>query len=384
MENINVYSVKIFLESPLILTTSIERNIYQSNINFIPGKTLRGAILSKFYRDGFKDVVNESNNPTLIFHPAYPFIEGKTSVIAHAFTYKRKIGGGEILSILDDDLELLKNGRIIEKIPLLAENIQGEILFKNGEKYEIIELEKVRLESTSIDKNLGKAREGMLYTYEAVVPWVKIDDKTFNIYFSSKVVDVGNRFQEYLEKSFEKNGDTYESKIYIGKGISRGFGEAKILIRREKIDLEKRASEIEEFIETRKIVVIESYTPFVDFTITNMGLASKQYIELIDLGNDWIGEQGGLKIMSISLNEEERILCYGRTALFSGWSVKLNKPKPVFTTSMIGSLYVYSIFDSNYNSIARGLAKAELIGLNKLSSIGLNIPFILLKDPLGD
>ncbi|HDJ89344.1 MAG TPA: hypothetical protein ENG40_01450, partial [Thermoprotei archaeon] len=67
MENINVYSVKIFLESPLILTTSIERNIYQSNINFIPGKTLRGAILSKFYRDGFKDVVNESNNPTLIF-----------------------------------------------------------------------------------------------------------------------------------------------------------------------------------------------------------------------------------------------------------------------------------------------------------------------------
>ena len=285
---------------------------------------------------------------------------------------------------MDDDLELLKNGRIVEKIPLLAENIQGEILFKNGKKYEIIELEKVRLESTSIDKNLGKAREGMLYTYEAVVPWVKIDDKTFNIYFSSKIVDVRNRFQEYLEKSFEKNGDTYESKIYIGKGISRGFGEAKILIRREKIDLEKRASEIEEFIEKRKIVVIESYTPFVDFTITNMGLASKQYIELIDLGNDWIGEQGRLKIMSISLNEEERILCYGRTALFSGWSVKLNKPKPVFTTSMIGSLYIYSILDSNCNSIARGLAKAELIGLNKLSSIGLNIPFILLKDPLGD
>ncbi|HDJ89142.1 MAG TPA: hypothetical protein ENG40_00400 [Thermoprotei archaeon] len=378
-----VYSVEISLESPLILATSIERNIYQSNINFIPGKTLRGAILSKLYRDGFKEIVGESSNPTLIFHPAYPFIRGKKSVIAHAFTYQKKTEDMKIFSIMDD-LELLKNGRIVEKIHLLSKNIQGHILFKDNGDYKYISLKRIRLESTSIEKNLGKAREGMLYTYEAVVPWIDVDGKTYHVYFSSKIIDVKGDFHKYLEKSFEKRGDTYISKIFIGKGISRGFGEAKISIKENKVDLDKRASEIERFIEKKDFIVIESYTPFVEFTVTKEGLASRPYIEKIDLSSRWIGENGCLKIMSIDLKNEERILYYGSRSLFSGWSIKLNRPTPIFSTSMIGSLYVYSISDSDTHLLARGLAKAELVGLNRLAVIGLNIPLVLLKDPLGD
>ena len=86
-----IYSIHMSVESPLICTEEQIGNVLKHSGMSLKGHTLRGSFLGLAYNDYPEQVIEESKNPQLIFHPAYPVIEGSVLKPAHPFTYICKI-----------------------------------------------------------------------------------------------------------------------------------------------------------------------------------------------------------------------------------------------------------------------------------------------------
>ncbi len=359
------YEYVLKVKSPLILAKHLHRKIYVSESDYISGSRVRGALLTFLYEQGYSNVKEEAYNPSIIFSPAYPVMkEEDKPVIGHAFSFKSKIDGdGKVFSSLGDVRALKKKFK--EKPTSLfpssspsgkekgvIKSVLGKPLFFDGKYWREIKIKMFEVESTAIDKRMGRAHTRMVFGFEAI---------PVGVIYKGYVYDSKN----ILDKELGLRNNRFD--IFIGRGSSRGFGRCEIEFRR--IDYSSRIDEIKKFIYENRFVVVMAFSPFtfpvgpLTYSVAPNELKS----------NNWISFDGRLTLYSY-IDEIGRkfFASFGRQRSFMSYSLLANMRRPMINVSVQGSLYLYDV-DGDIESISNALYYAEMKGFSNLASLGLGI-----------
>jgi CRISPR/Cas system CSM-associated protein Csm3 (group 7 of RAMP superfamily) len=221
MSSHRFFEIEVTLLSPTILTHKITKTGYLKPLDHIPGSTLRGAILTALYYYGYLnqvDLKNEATEPSLLATPAYPIISVENrdfqTLPATPFDFECKLCSKKI-SKLRVLTSVLEKG-LYQQVELTADcpehgsmkTLYSKLLARGGKKPS---LNIVYTTSVAINKATRTAMRGMLYNYEAIAPGLRFWAR---VAFPDHIVSK-------LEKKFE---------ISIGRGRSRGFGRAQIIL----------------------------------------------------------------------------------------------------------------------------------------------------------
>lgn len=398
-----IFNINLNLLSPAIIVRRTGKTGYSTLTNYIPASVIRGAFLSKFYREGVNEVVQESKDPKILFTYAYP----AQTYIAHAFTVENKITKNvytlidnpgdlvygiplivdkfmskiesykeklsEKLGQIKDDVE---RGILIEKINslhmVLFKNIIGSpIRIKNDTAFRF-EAETYTTMSVGISKNRATSEEGMLFSYEALAAGLN---------YQCKIIDLEGKFEEYLDKLNLSLKNGFE--IRLGRGISRGFGRTLVKMS-ESYDAEKmvdgRLSEVIEHIElmNNKYVILKAESPISLPLASPSGLSITIAPEKLDLSSYWIRKWSKLNI-DIKL---KLLKAYGQQMTIKSFSVRTGLMKPQIKASKPGSIFIYESKNYAKEDLAIALSWLEILGLNELSCLGLNNFSTFIHDPI--
>lgn len=330
--------LEIMLEtlSPTVVTARISVRGFLKALDHIPASMLRGAILSELYRSG---VVDKSfleseryGKPSVITSYAYPITsEGKKSYPGHPFMYKCKVCGsienylGEIINRLELD------GGLREKVPISCRYGHKALESFHSRFYPSEDGGKVptsRFICTGVSKRRASSEAGLLFEYEAISP--------------------GRRFWATLALPNEVTDYIDGLEIYIGRGISRGFGRSRIVKLREII-LEDVAMQVEQSLTSGGYIALYASSPL----ISCIGSSYAPYPQSIDLSRAAamasINEEGSLKIRAV----------YGRADFqIGGWDMAKNSEKPsLWFAARPGSIAV-----AEYSCSSIALAALSLLG----------------------
>lgn len=297
--------IMIEILSPAIITERRSLRGYLKPLDFIPASMLRGAILSRLYGIGAVNedfLKNEKDKPSIISSYAHPLIDGKKTYPGHPFMYKCKICDEKIENRLSEVLEELeKNGELKEPMRVICEKGHAALESLYSKPCTDDEDSKAlasRFICTSVNKRLGSSEAGMIYYYEAIAPGAK---------FWATIA---------LPDEVEEHVDGLE--IYIGRGISRGFGRSKI-VKVKEIDLKDFAMRIEEVSVREKHVVLYAQSPLVN-CCDDFYTPYPPEIDLSRISARFgIDEKGKLTIKAV----------YGRAGFrIGGWDMRENVEKP--------------------------------------------------------
>ncbi len=349
-----VYKAEITLESPTLLTTYSEGNILSHTGTYLPGSTVRGAILGSTYTENPEKVRGEAEKPVITFHPAYPMVDGVLAKPSHSLTYKCKICGATFIDPQLDSRRKMaafnldswtSQTKCPNNHPLALKSIGGKPYIKTGAEMKTVQLKHTVTHSVGINRILGTSEVGLFYSYIALTPGIK---------FQSLIVDPEDKLSQLLEAE--------EITVRIGRGTSRGLGKARVKIREEPDYTEKRKKEIEETLkDMRKTLILRALSP--TFKIT----ASKDKLTVSPEPNLKIKR---VKPKPIHYTGKNYILTGIETV--SGYSKRTNLPKIAITAAAPGTLYFYHIEEENPD-LPNKLLEAELKGIPQFNQLGLNI-----------
>jgi len=207
--------VNIKLKSPAIISAKRTKEGYVKPLRYLPGSTLRGAVISSLYVEGLLNEENlkrEAKNPSILASPAYPIIDGFKSYPATPFVGKCKLCG-KIYDLTEINIRNIIESKDpvfhgeCEKCQVPIEPLYGKLISKRGE----VEVGIFRSTSVGIDKRRGVSARGMLFDYEAI----------------KEGVEFWARLR--IPREIEIDG----LEIFIGRGTSRGFGHAIIKFTKE-------------------------------------------------------------------------------------------------------------------------------------------------------
>lgn len=330
--------------SPAVIVERRSLRGFLKALDYIPASTLRGAILSELYRMGVvKDdfLGRERENPSVIASYAYPLINGdKKTYPSHPFIYKCKICGEsknylDYLAKIIEELE--RDGELREIRPITCKEGHAalESLYskpypdeKDRKDQKVHRVPASRFISTSVSKERGSSETGMLYEYETITP--------------------GRRFWATLAIP-DKIGEYIDGlEIHIGRGISRGFGRAKIT-KSKAISLKDIEVRISESITNRNYLVLYAQSPVVSCN----GTSYTPYPPEIDFSRikvvPELHEKSKLKIKAV----------YGRADFhIGGWDMYRNVEKPTIKFAIRPG----AIVTAEFNGSPLALAVLSLLG----------------------
>jgi len=224
MSSYRFFEVEISTLSPTILVFRATRTGYLKPLDYIPGPTLRGAILTALHYHGYltlKDLEKEAKNPSFLSTPAFPVVSIESrefrAVPATPFDFECKLCRRRE-SKLRDLVGVYKKG-LSQLVSLTAEcpehgpmrTLYSILLAHRGRKPI---LDTIYVTSVAINKATRTAMRGLLYNYEALVAGLKFWARlTIPDYIAGKIPSI-----------FE---------VSIGRGRSRGFGRAQIKLLEE-------------------------------------------------------------------------------------------------------------------------------------------------------
>jgi len=207
--------VRIKLKSPTIIPSKRTREGYVKPLNYLPGSTIRGAVISSLYVEGFlsdDDRKSEAKEPTILSSPAYPTVDGLKSYPPTPFVWKCK-HCEEIYDQTRECVEDVVKGREptfvneCEYCGLPTEPLYGkQLIVRQGKELKEVNVNVFRLTSVGIDKRRYVSAKGMLFDYEAI--------------------EEGTEF--WCRMRVPDNIEIEGLEIFIGRGVSRGFGHAVI------------------------------------------------------------------------------------------------------------------------------------------------------------
>ncbi len=375
-------------KEPVIIGDRQVKNIYLS-ANSIPPTTVRGAIYHKILIENChsnrvddcddklpRELKNEIRDPTIIFGPIKLIQGNNLSRIAHIFTYKDKLKEDRIFSTLKENIEELVKSDDIENliglIPDMKESypktIGGAHIIDEGDQLKTVSLEKWAYINVRIDEEkrstIKDGERGALYSYEAIQPGLKF---TQNLYIKEKTLE---------NLVVEKLGcETGNFDIYLGRGITRGFGrtECKMKIR----SMDEILNNLPNYYIEENTVIAVAQTPIFELDINNIernGVSSKPYIEQIEKHiNNY-----NIAIRLKYYNASNRVT-WGSQKIPGAFIIKgtikswafLHGPRPKIEAAYPGSLFVYKTPDSSVE-IEKVLKYIEITGANSLSRLGYN------------
>lgn len=322
------------LLTPLIVSKHSSSNVLECEAPYINGSTIRGAILSKVYRDSKDAVKAEIENPQLIFHPLFPSTDGVVYKPAHTFVYRCKVCGSTkdyLPELINDNLEFRRiPPKMCEQMHLGAmKSLQGELVDETLQPF------KPRFtvqDSVGMSKIFRSSEPTMVYTYVCLAP-----ESTF----TGIIVDRSSTRLNGL-----KLGN--EFKAHLGRGASRGLGYAKIVLEETPNHVEYVADKIETAVrKTKPYVVVKALTP------TSV--------------NRWMHALENTPNLSL-----ERSFVAGTTQL-SGFSLLTNTPKASVKCVKAGSLSFYKYSGSDYTPLITKLTEPSIVGLEPFNILGLDI-----------
>jgi len=358
----NIYILDIDIKTPLLIADSLIGNVIKvTRYPYIPASTIRGAILSKLYREyKIKEVNIESSNPSFSIRPAYPVVNGLITKPPHKLMYRCKLCHKEERVILDkifNSKNTLRNFNYENYYPpykcqnghvFSISEVKSLVYLKmiNG-KWRYIEYSPdiIQIESIGINRGIGGTEIGMLYSYIALKPGLK---------YRTLIHDDIGRLDEWI-KNLPKTDD-----YFIGRSISRGMGLCRISIKETDTDeyIKKRKEKIREIIKYLDgLLILRALSPILSFS--NNGLTYK--INLTNIG---------LKPHPIYKNYN---YIPTQPILIKGFSIsKYVLPKIAIKGLGPGTLYFYEVSE-DLDRVSEKIAKLELKGFSPPYNIGLNI-----------
>jgi len=356
-----IAKLDITIKSPLHIGDLVLSNVFKhSHLDYLPPSTVKGVLLSKLYIDyGYKEVVVESENPSISIRPAYPVFNGVEARPSHPMVYKCKLCKEDEKIFLDESFSSIDSiwGFRYDRVyfpykcrngHLYSVTRADELLIFDvkKKKYKAVSIDTTQFESIGINRGLGNTEVGMLYSYTAIKPGVR---------FRTMLCGEGNMLDKVMDELPRRD------KYLIGRGGSRGMGVAEIVI--EEIDSEdylgKRANDIREVIEkSRGLVILLSISPI------NIGFKGYK----IDLRNYNLREH----IVYEYNNHTYNYIPNGVLDI-KGWSIRNKLPKLTVKALSPGSIYFYeSIEKDNLDKLSRRLAELELRGFAPPYNLGFN------------
>ncbi len=217
-----LYEVRLKLKSPAIITSRRTERGFVRPPPWIPGSTIRGAILTALLRDGridWKTVESEASNPTFLVSHAYPVIDGVKSIPATPFMMEDR-SSGRILDFTRKAVEdILNEGDFnldfYQGLKEAPKPVFGSIVYKSHDGLRRARIPTFRSTSVAIDKARRTSARGMLFDYEAIAE--------------------GTEFWAYMAAPASFNERSLE--VAVGRGQSRGFGWATLELRPANISL---------------------------------------------------------------------------------------------------------------------------------------------------
>jgi len=357
------------LLSPAIVTKSLGERGYYSPLDHIPPSTLRGAIITSLYKSGIVDrkYLNvEAEQPIITASPAYPF-EGAKSYPSHPFIYRCKACSTDdkktACNYAADILRDVERGENIrfrqtcDKGHPALEFLHPKPVKPLGrivKKVDIVAHESI---CVSISKHRATFQKGMLYAYEAIAQ--------------------GTMFWAYLKLPENLSNEVKPGlEFTIGRGITRGFGIARIT-RVEKIDIEKEKERIRECLNGERVVFYAISSLASLSPSKNTSYPYPREIDLKSFSKEFNIEVDG----KITFTE-----AYGKLGtLHCGWDMKNNAERPSVKSALPGSMLIGRVTGSG--DIARALAILGFVGTIEYGqgffSTGVNIITTLRRHPMG-
>ncbi|ABL78690.1 RAMP superfamily CRISPR-associated protein [Thermofilum pendens] len=213
-----LYEARLVLRSPAIVVERRTERGYVKPLGYIPGSTLRGAILDALRAEGvlsLDDLRREAESPSVLSSPAYPLVGGKRALPASPFAaYCRECG-----VVYDFAPVYARQGKLESiKCPVgrdhtLKPAYPGIVVYKRVAEGGVVVAEKApirtfRSTSVGVSKRRGAFERGMLFDYEAVAE--------------------GTEFWAYVWAPFDLPG---RLEVTVGRGASRGFGWAELTLK---------------------------------------------------------------------------------------------------------------------------------------------------------
>lgn len=362
----SVSLVELKLESPTILVERAGRAGYSSISGRIGGSTLRGSIISWAFRMGYvRDIGAERNDPKLIVHPAYPTRGGETARPPTPYIFeckerprrlvdtlgRERVRELSLASSLEEMLSLSGSPSsecdLMKDIPGSTVRVRSPIIGMEAGEIEEVDV----MASVGINKMLRAAERGMLYNYEVILPGAE---------FSTLIVDMSEG--RYIE--FIKN----EKRLFIGRGISRGFGRVSVTVKWEK-DMEPLIEDLKGKVDEwiferngRRRIALYSRSPAASISLSRENGYIASPIPEADEG--WLRGK-----IEISKDSAGRPLAIGFRTVFRSVAYPTGLPRPSFFCSREGSVFIAELSGDASAAVALG----SLIGWDRSSCLGLNI-----------
>lgn len=218
---LNVYNLRLRLESPVALPVRRARQGYLGVPSTIPATTLRGATITALYNKGALNsqaITQESQNPSIIASPAYPVINGRESQPAHPFVFVCKKCGA--MYVFSEAFQMLSRG---EEVVVPTECRGGHRALRQLHPSPFIEDDReawrgtitgFRYVSVGISRKRASAVGGILYSYEMLAE--------------------SQEFWATLASTLPLELDGL--LLLVGRGASRGLG--RVRVRAEEVSLD--------------------------------------------------------------------------------------------------------------------------------------------------
>lgn len=246
---------EIELLSPAIVVSRVTRSGYVRSLDCIPGSTLRGALITALYRLGYieeRQLRQEAEEPSILASPAYPIaqlseagrVTLRRTLPATPATFKCKVCGSSFLNLREISVQLTSSSSI--RLPVEcpehgpAKPLYSLPVYVHDGDVRVFRPRMIHATSVAINKPLGTAMRGMLFSYEAIAE--------------------GTRFWARLALPDSIAGKIPEKlEVAVGRGSSRGSGRSVVRIR-SKVGTEGRNPASTVF------VVLSPLTPLSELT----------------------------------------------------------------------------------------------------------------------
>ncbi|MEM1546487.1 MAG: hypothetical protein QXY40_05030 [Candidatus Methanomethylicia archaeon] len=329
-----IYSLELTVNTPLIITGAKYGRVIEHSINYIPGSSIRGSILTLLKFMNSKLVDEEISTPKMIFHPAYPISQdGNQSYPSDPLTFKCKICGEIVQLPVKSPEDLRIPTKYGENHICMFKNIGGSLIYCRNGKLKSLNLKHAFIEAVGINKMLRSSETGLLYSYVALAP---------GVVFRGLVIDPIDR----LEQMIKDVGLSMNSlKLKIGRRVSAGLGRVEAKIAEDKNYIDRR---IKQLSSTNGTLCLLAKSP-----VFNLDYDEKDIFPTVKS----IGSLPVKYVFKTGIVE------------VSGYSIKSNTPKVMIKGLNIGSLIV----PDARNICVEDLVKLELHGVGPFSTAGLNI-----------
>lgn len=336
------------LLSPAIVTKRLTERGFHLPFDHIPSMTLRGAILTALFREGYVDkdfLAKEAKSPEVIVSPAYLFVEGKKSYPCHPFAYKCKVPHGDNLEAINyaskiiPDLENEREPQIelvCSRGHSTVEGLHPKPVIPFGSNLKEVSVMFHEAMSVGMNKHKASSERNMLFNYEAIAAGQE---------FWATIAIPSEKLE--VDKGFE---------FFIGRGTSRGFGRARVTNVKE-VSLNEEVEHAKNSVKN-KVIILYACSPLLS-------------------GEDVFSSPYPNELCSGKLILDR---VYGRvSSLHCGWDIMDNRERPTLKASNPGSVVVARI--SNEASMEE-IAKLAFLGTVE-RAVGFSIAGVNMLTPLN-